>query len=192
MAFGMRSLLANNLAPYNITTFLSETCSSSVIVPTAPPVDFITNEKLCRTCPRGQKILTCFSVNNAEDTTSCAVIKDCDKLVFTTDPKLAIIPAGAIIDSIEFFGDGNFATKDVFSIGLGQLNKGIAFPLIQETDSDIANEGVGGCREFFSCRPDGKNEKNIVLYNSTVNIDLNQPILSGTLQIVLRYHFKIL
>jgi hypothetical protein len=125
-------------------------------------------------------------------TISCVTNKCCGKIVFTTDINAAIVPAGAIIDSIEYFGYDTFTTKGDFSIGLGQLNSDISFPLIQDTTSTIANERVGGCRDFISCALDGKNSKNIVLANSHVNVELSSAVTNGGLQIIVYYHMKML
>ena len=111
---------------------------------------------------RNYKVLVCYlPFVKDEGIISCTLEKNSDKIVFTTDHRNAIVPSGAIIDSIEFFGLDSFETKDVFSIGLGQLNSDIMFPLIQDTDSSVANERVGGYRDFISCNPNGKNIKNI-------------------------------
>lgn len=123
-------------------------------------------------------------------TISCALNRNNDPIVFTTDVNAAIIPSCAIIDSVEFFGYDTFLTKGDFSIGLGQLNSDISFPLIQATTSTIANERVGGCRDFISCSSDGKNVKNIVLTSSHVNVEFSSPVISGGLQIVIYYHMK--
>jgi hypothetical protein len=145
------------------------------------------------TCERSQKIIVCYTPTAIDATNvSCLKSVDSPKAVLTTDSNLATVPTNAIIDTVEFFGINNFSTKDVYSIGLGQLNQGITFPLIDDADADTANEKVGGCRSFFSDRTDGRTEKNIVLYQSNVNVILNQPIVSGGLQVVIYYHLKII
>jgi hypothetical protein len=63
--------------------------------------------------------------------------------------------------------------------------------LIVDADPAMANERAGGCRDFSSFHSDGRNDKKIVLTNSNVNIELGQPITVGSLQIVIRYHLKI-
>jgi hypothetical protein len=191
MSFGVRSSFANKLAP-NIATLTAFQSHYEKPVPSAPPAP-ISQQLMCGSaCPWSTKTIVCYTPKHAEDIASCSLHRNDDKLVFTTDLNAAIVPAGAIIDSIEFFGIDDFCVKDTFSIGLGQLNQGISFPLIQDSDPDIANERVGGCREFTSYRSDGKNEKNIVLCNSNINVHLNQPIISGGLQIIIRYHFKLI
>ncbi|ASZ85121.1 141L [Cherax quadricarinatus iridovirus] len=108
----------------------------------------------------------------------------------TLDKKLVTIPANAIIDRIEYFGTNNFATKGNFSIGLGQFNGNIMVPLIENGTSAIANEKVGGCRDFISSSSDGKNNKSVALFESFVNITTDSPITSGFLQVVIEYHVK--
>jgi hypothetical protein len=108
----------------------------------------------------------------------------------TNDPNLVSIPVNAIIDSIEFFGSGGFSTKDEFSIGLGQLNHSINFPLIESTCDEIANEKAGGCRQFPAYRADGKTDKVAVAFTSNVNVSFTQPVISGSLTIVIQYHTK--
>jgi hypothetical protein len=189
MSFCMRSsYVANGKVAYPYKPTFQ---SNESPVPSAPPLENHQDVK-CSKCPRSTNILTCYTVVQADGVTSCAKSSGCNKLVMTTDSQLASIPAGAIIDSIEFFGVDSFTTKDTFSIGLGQLNQGMSFPLIQDADAAIANERVGGCREFSSSRSDGKNDKNIVLCDSTINIETTQPITLGYLQIVIRYHFKMI
>jgi hypothetical protein len=159
--------------------------ASSFAFPSAPPSSASED--------RSQQILVCYlPEHTSEGVYSCTQEKGGDKLIFTTDPRSAIVPAGAIIDSIEFFGFNGFVTKDVFSIGLGQLNTDITFPLIQDADETIANERVGGCRDFFSFDRDGKNVRNIVLCDSNINVMLSSPVTQGGLQIVIRYHMKII
>jgi hypothetical protein len=112
------------------------------------------------------------------------------KCAVMTNPALAIIPANAIIDMIEYNGINAFSTKGEFNVGLGQLNHTITFPLIEGGTATIANEKVGGCREFRSTSADGENGKNIVLYASNVNISLESPIQSGNLRVDIVYHVK--
>lgn len=140
------------------------------------------------------KTLVCYlpTTETSAEVVSCVCEKGGGRLVFTTDSSAATIPEGAIIDSIEFFGYDNFSTKDTFSIGLGQLNEDISFPLIQNTTAAIANERVGGFRNFISCGNDGKNLKNIVICSSHVNVELGEPVTQGGLQIVISYHMKML
>lgn len=198
MSFGISSFTSTRTAP-NISTIDDKSLYPALkytddtwIRPSAPRFDDFDGEKKCG-CSRSQKILTCYTPKNSSGIVSCVSDnKDEDKVLFVKDKRAAIVPNGAIIDSIEFFGADNFYTKDYFSIGLGQLNQDISFPLIVDADSDTANEKVGGCRDFYSVQSNGKNDKNIVLMPSYVNVELQQPIVSGYLQIVIRYHTKII
>lgn len=112
------------------------------------------------------------------------------KKTVTTDPDLIVIPSNAIIDSVEFFGLHNFTTKGSINIGLGQLNGAIMMPLVENTDSIIANEKEGGCRQFISNAANGKNNKKLVLFDSNINVSLEHPVTSGTLQVIVSYHMK--
>lgn len=111
------------------------------------------------------------------------------KKTLTTDQDLVIVPANAIIDGVEFFGN-NFLTKGSINIGLGQLNHSISMPLVENTDSNIANEKVGGYRQFISNAINGKNDKKLVLFDSYVNVSLENPITSGILHVTIFYHMK--
>jgi hypothetical protein len=177
----MRSFTSARNAPYTL---------KHQIEPSAP-MEYDTG--MCSAgCQRAQKILVCYTpADNSNGTVSCVSDRADPYVMFTTDKRAAVIPAGAIIDSVEFFGINGFSTKDVFSIGFGQLNQDIQFPLIIDAEPAVANERVGGFREFNSFHPDGRNEKNIVILPSFVNVDLGEPITCGSLQIVIRYHMKI-
>ncbi len=135
-------------------------------------------------------VIQCFTPRSASGTTSLVNTTGTTSRKITTDQNLTIIPANAIIDKIEFFGVNGFATKGTFSIGLGQLNGSILTPLIENTTATIANEKVGGCREFASNAPDGKNTKTLVLLQSNVNVVLEYPVTNGNLQVVIEYHVK--
>jgi len=108
----------------------------------------------------------------------------------TTDEALLVIPTNAIIDKISFFGYDNFSTSGFFTIGLGQLNNNILVPLIEEATAEIANERVGGCRDFAALNSNGKNTKSLVLVNSHVNIAIEEPITTGYLLVEITYHIK--
>jgi hypothetical protein len=138
----------------------------------------------------GAQKLVCFTPKNATGTMSLLKTVSGTKKTITTDANLAIVPANAIIDKIEFFGINGFATKNTFSIGLGQLNDVIMLPLIENTDASIANERVGGCRQFSSSASNGKNTQTITIFQTYVNIVLDQPITAGSLQVVVYYHIK--
>lgn len=137
-----------------------------------------------------EKTITCYIPKFSEGTVSCVKRFAANKCTMTTDPNLVVVPINAIIDSIEFFGVNNFATKDIFSIGLGQLNQGIAFPLIVDTAIDIANAKAGGFRQFNSCKEDGSSDRGIVVYPSCVNVTFSNPVTCGGLQISIKYHTK--
>lgn len=134
--------------------------------------------------------IQCFTPRNAVGTVSLVSTTSSTSRKMTIDQNLVIVPANAIIDKIEFFGVSGFATKGTFSIGLGQLNGSIMTSLIENTTSTIANEKVGGFREFTSNAADGKNSKTMVLLQSNVNVVLEHPVTSGNLQVVIEYHFK--
>jgi len=130
----------------------------------------------------------CYSPKNASGTISLIKSND-EKKTVTTDQDLVVIPANAIIDCVEFFGI-NFLTKGSINIGLGQLNSSIMMPLIDNTDSTIANEKVGGCRHFVCTAQNGKNNRNLVLFDSYINLVLEHPVTSGMLQVIITYHMK--
>jgi hypothetical protein len=132
----------------------------------------------------------CYTPKNASGTISLTKTPLSTKKTVTTDANLVTIPANAIIDQIDFFGINGFVTKGTFSIGLGQLNDAIMMPLIESSDSTIALDKSGGCRQFISSAANGKNSKNLVLFQSNINIVLEHPITSGTLQVVIYYRMK--
>lgn len=139
----------------------------------------------------GRQIVQCFTPKNASGSVSLLTTSSAtSSKKITTDQTLAVIPANAIIDKIEFFGINSFSTKGNFSIGLGQLNNNIMTHLIENATASIANERVGGCREFLSFSPDGKNSKTIVLLQSNVNVVLEHPITTGCLHVIIEYHLK--
>ena len=142
--------------------------------------------------PSGSKRVTiqCFTPRNATGSVSLVNTISTTSRKITTDQTLSHVPANAIIDKIEFFGVNGFATKGTFSIGLGQLNGNILTPLIENTTAVIANEKLGGCREFASNSADGKNNKTLVLLQSNVNVVLENPITAGSLQVIIEYHVK--
>jgi hypothetical protein len=140
--------------------------------------------------PNNRRTTQCFTPRNATGTVSLVTTASATSRKITTDQNLAVIPANAIIDKIEFFGINGFATKGSFSIGLGQLNGTIMASLIENATAMIANEKVGGCREFISNGADGKNSKILVLLQSNVNAVLENPITAGNLQVIIDYHMK--
>jgi len=134
--------------------------------------------------------LTCYTPKNASGTVSMTKTPQSVKKTVTTDPNLVTIPINAIIDQIDFFGINNFTTKGTFSIGLGQLNDAIMMPLIESSDSTIALDKAGGCRQYLSTAANGKNSKNLVLFQSNINIVLEHPITNGSLQVLIHYRMK--
>jgi len=147
-------------------------------------------------CPRivqkqsDQLSVTCYTPKNATGTVSMIRTPSSAKKTVTTDPNLVTIPINAIIDQIDFFGINNFTTKGTFSIGLGQLNDAIMLPLIESSDSTIALDKAGGCRQFLSTVATGKNAKSLVLFQSNINIVLEHPITNGSLQVIVHYRMK--
>ena len=139
---------------------------------------------------RHQLSIQCFTPKNATGSVSLVSSFTVTSKKISTDHSLVTVPANAIIDRIEFFGINGFATKGNFSIGLGQLNNSIMTPLVENTTSIIANEKVGGCREFSSTSVDGRNVKTLVLLQSYVNVVLENPVTAGNLHIVIDYHMK--
>jgi hypothetical protein len=141
---------------------------------------------------QGPLQIVCYTPKNAAGTVS--LLKNPNTLMkktLTTDQDLVIVPSNAIIDCIEFFGFNNFSVKGSFNIGLGQLNDSILMPLIENSDSVVANEKVGGCRQFISTSSNGKNNKSLVLFDSNVNIVLENAITSGGLKVIISYHLKV-
>lgn len=190
MSYAIHSFSSARAAvPYNITSFSEEAGKASAAKEPSAPVF---PEPVCLSICDRHKVLICYTPINACDVASCVYQRNTDPLVFTTDTRAAMIPAGAIIDSVEFFGVDDFITKGVFSIGLGQLNQNLSFPLIVESNITISNERVGGCRSFLTTSPDGYNEKTIVLCDSNVNVEFTNPVSSGFLQIMIQYHMKML
>lgn len=177
--FGMNSSVMNN--KNHVMVAAGKCCGSEQVM----------NPEQSGAAPHGIKHTTiCFTPRNAAGTVSLVNTTSSTSRKITTDQNLATIPANAIIDKIEFFGINSFATKGNFSIGLGQLNGSIMSSLVENSTSAIANEKVGGCRDFTSNAADGRNTKTLVLLRSNVNAVLEQPVTSGNLQVVIEYHFK--
>jgi hypothetical protein len=147
-------------------------------------------KKECQKTNCSLKVI-CYSPKNASGTVS--LIKTAnneERKTVTTDQDLVVIPSNAIIDCVEFFGINNFLTKGSINIGLGQLNGAILMPLVDNTDSTIANEKIGGCRHFICNAQNGKNNRNLVLFDSNINLVLEHPVTSGMLQVIITYHMK--
>lgn len=132
----------------------------------------------------------CFSPKNASGVVSMTKTPTVTKKTVTNDQNLVTIPPNAIVERVDFYGINGFATKGVFSIGLGQLNDTPLMPLIENSDTTIALDKSGGSREFPSTAANGKNAKNLVLFQSFVNLTLEHPITAGSLQVVIQYRMK--
>ena len=178
-SFGMNSNIMNN--KNHVMVACGKCCG---MIPTGPSG--------AAPRPSGSKRTTiqCFTPRNAAGTVSLVNTTSSTSRKITTDQNLATIPANAIIDKIEFFGINGFTTKGNFSIGLGQLNGSIMTSLVENATAAIANEKVGGCREFTSNAADGRNVKTLVLLQSNVNAVLEHPVTTGNLQVVIEYHLK--
>ncbi len=183
-SFGMNSSVMNN--KNHVLVACGKCCSNEqVMIPVAGA------SGVTRNASSGRRVsVQCFTPRNATGSVSLVNTASTTSKKITTDQNLSLVPANAIIDKIEFFGINGFATKGNFSIGLGQLNNSIMTPLIENTTSVIANERVGGCREFASNAADGRNTKTLVLLQSNVNIVLENPITTGNLHVVIEYHIK--
>lgn len=112
-----------------------------------------------------------------------------DKCVLNNS-SLAYIPRDAIIDMIEYSGMKSFAAKGGFTIGIGELNNTIMVPLIENGTSMIANENVGGCRQFLSDSENGENTQIKIPYKSCVNFSCEGGVQSGSLRVDIYYHVK--
>jgi len=148
----------------------------------------------CSVIPKQDNLLTqtitCYTPDTAKDTVSLLLNPNKKKKTIGVDHDLAIIPTNAIIDSIEFYSMNNFTTKGTYSLGLGQLNDKIMVPLIEGADAALANDKIGGCRQFIANAPTGRNQKHLVLYPSYVNITLEHPISNGHLAVIVYFHIK--
>lgn len=167
------------------TKYVNEPTSTSTRT-----IDQQRGDESCK-CPIStHKSAVMFTPKGSDGVVSCLSRPNLAKATMTTDCNIATIPINAIIDRIEFFGYDNFNTKDEFSIGLGLLNQGMSLQLIESSYPEVANERVGGCREFIAVRQDGRNDKTIVVFPSCVNVSFTQPVTSGGLMIVVYYHVK--
>jgi len=159
--------------------------NKSSYVPSMP------NQQCSLNCTR---VLVCYTPVESDAysrTLSCLKTKSDRKAVLTTDGRLAVVPAGAIIDRVEFFGFDDFNVKDCFYIGLGQLNDGIVFPLVHGATAEIANEKIGGCVDFLSTKIDGKTDKSVVAYDSNLNVSFDHGLASGSLAIRVYYRMRM-
>lgn len=103
---------------------------------------------------------------------------------------LVTVPAGAIVDMIEYSGVNSFSATGEFSIGLGQLNHDPSVYLIEGGTSLIANDNVGGCRQFISELDSGENNKVMVPYSNCVNFMCKGGVQKGSLRVDIYYHKK--
>lgn len=121
---------------------------------------------------------------------SCITEQNGEAATLTTDKRLVVIPVDAIVDRVEFFGRDDFSVKERFYIGLGQLNDTITFPVIVGATSEIANEKIGGCFDFIGTDPSGASNKNVVLYDSFVNVNFDHALSRGSLIVFVTYHMR--
>lgn len=131
--------------------------------------------------------LILYTVRHASGKSTLATVVNSGPKRLLTDPEVALIPASCVITKVEFVGLNNFVTKGTFSIGLGQLNSEIMTILIENSDQTIATSRMGGCREFISTSTDGRNSQIFVPVPSCVNIQLEHPIATGHLQVLIHY-----
>lgn len=110
------------------------------------------------------------------------------KSAVVTDPNLARLPGGAIIDAIEFFGIDNFASAE-FNLGLGALNHAITTPLVVKGTKEIANSPGGGIIEYATANMTGENDKIYVANDTTVNFSTTG-VVTGGLRVDVFYHVK--
>jgi hypothetical protein len=181
MSFGMSNVLNVHAAAHH---------QRAAVAAGEMPISGAAEHAQCagRMAANAQRIICC-TPRAASGVVSCLKsVAPPAKALLTTDPDLAIIPANVVIDSVEFYGVDGFSTKDEFSIGLGQLNHGIAYPLIEEATDDIANDKSGGCRQFHSMRIDGRSEQRAVLFPSNVNVAFKEAPIAGHLVVDIRYH----
>jgi hypothetical protein len=182
-SFGMKSSIMSN--KNHALVACSKCCGNDQLLPVITGTHPVPQPSTSK-----REVIQCFTPRSASGTVSLVNTASTTSRKMTTDQNLALIPANAIIDKVEFFAHNGFATRGTFSIGLGQLNGSIMTPLIENTTALIANERVGGCREFVSNAADGKNTKTLVLLQSNINIVLEHPVTSGNLQVVIEYHIK--
>lgn len=180
-SFGMNSCIMTNKGAAYIAACEKAKCAGGACAIRKPST----------TASDGQRLnIQCFTPKSATGSVSLVSTFTATSKKISTDHSLVTVPANAIIDKIEFFGINGFATKGNFSIGLGQLNNTIMTPLVENTTALIANEKVGGCREFSSTSVDGRNSKTMVLLQSYVNVVLENPVTAGNLHVVIDYHMK--
>ena len=138
------------------------------------------------------KVLTCYTPSYQTIDKGVVSMMNCQdqKKSLVNKNTLAIIPEGAIIDMIEYQGIDSFAATGDFTVGIGELNGNMMVNLIQGGTSMIANDNVGGCRQFISEVETGENNKIRVAYNSNVNFFCSGGVHGGTLRVDIYYHIK--
>lgn len=155
----------------------------------------VTVQKGCNNGECGQhsfRVLTCYTpMFNTVGTGFVSMVRQLNmKRSDVANSTLAVVPPGAIIDMIEYSGVNSFSAAGSFKIGLGQLNNNVMVHLIDGGTSLVANDNVGGCRQFISEMETGENNKIMVPYNSYVNFMCCGGIQSGSLRVDIYYHVK--
>ena len=138
------------------------------------------------------KVLTCYTpACETIEKGYVSMVRDPSmKRTNVANNSLVTVPAGAIIDMIEYSGVNSFACVGGFVIGLGQLNSDVIVYLIDGGTSIIANDNVGGCRQFLSDHENGDNNKVRVAYSSYVNFKCIGGVQKGSLRVDIYYHLK--
>ena len=138
------------------------------------------------------KVLTCYTPDcETIEKGYVSMVRDPSlKKKTVANGSLVTVPAGAIIDMIEYSGVNSFAATGGFTIGLGQLNGDSVTNLIEGGTSLIANDNVGGCRQFISENENGDNNKIKVPYNIYVNFRCIGGVQKGGLRADIYYHAK--
>lgn len=138
------------------------------------------------------RVLSCYTPTHESFTTQVVslVKHPSQPKCAVNNQSLASIPSGAIVDMIEYSGLRSFSAKGGFTIGIGEMNNTIMVPLIENGTSLIANENVGGCRQFLSESETGENTKIKIPYKSCVNFTCDGGVQSGSLRVDIYYHIK--
>lgn len=138
-------------------------------------------------------IITCYTPvhSSMEKGTYVSMVKTpTDTKTNVIKDTLAVIPAGAIIDMVEYSGINSFSATGTFSIGIGQLNHTFLSTLVSNGTSLIANGTAGGCRNFISDSETGENNKIKVPSPYNINFISGGGVQSGNLRIDIFYHVK--
>uniref|UniRef100_A0AAU7SS97 Capsid protein n=1 Tax=Heteronotia binoei irido-like virus TaxID=3141948 RepID=A0AAU7SS97_9VIRU len=110
------------------------------------------------------------------------------KRTISSTSNYVIVPRNAIIDRVEFVGFDGFSAGRI-EIGLGTFNSPINFPLISNTTAEIANELIGGIKDFRFDELTGSNDHAVVTQDSYINICTTTPI-TGFLQVAIYFHLR--